>query len=169
MIFDIGNWLVFTVFQPLFPFFFRFFVVIRKIFKAANASANWPLTKWTTNSMKPMTNPARPSLLALSGTLGAALLSACSLAPTYQRPPAPVAAAYPADTIGAKVKTSVALPLAAGARDAVDTGWREYFKLQRLAGTIHRQIGGLYRYFVTLALKCVSEQGWRSQSGHESQ
>jgi len=44
-----------------------------------------------------------------------------------------------------------------------------FFKLQRLAGTIHRQIGGLYRYFVTLALKCVSEQCGRSQSGHESQ
>src|SRR5476649_91415 len=76
--------------------------------------------------MKPMTKPALPL------TVLAALLSACSLAPTYQRPEAPVAAAFPADSAGAGARTSVPLPLAAGARDAVDTGWRDYFADPRL-------------------------------------
>jgi len=82
--------------------------------------------------MKPMTKPA-----LLTATLGVALLSACSLAPTYQRPQAPVAAAFPADSAGAGARTSVALPLPADARSAVDTGWREYFtdpRLQQLIG-----------------------------------
>jgi multidrug efflux system outer membrane protein len=83
--------------------------------------------------MKPMTKPA-----LLTATLGVALLSACSLAPTYQRPQAPVAAAFPADSAGAGARTSVALA-AAGRRQkpAVDTGWREYFtdpRLQQLIG-----------------------------------
>ncbi|OFA03073.1 efflux transporter outer membrane subunit [Duganella sp. HH101] len=64
--------------------------------------------------------------------LAAALLSACSMAPTYQRPAAPVAAAFPVDTAGAAARTSVPLPLAASARDAVDTGWRDYFADPRL-------------------------------------
>ncbi|OEZ55383.1 efflux transporter outer membrane subunit [Duganella sp. HH105] len=64
--------------------------------------------------------------------LAAALLSACSMAPTYQRPAAPVAAAFPLDTAGAAARTSVPLPLAAGAREAVDTGWRDYFADPRL-------------------------------------
>ena len=78
--------------------------------------------------------------------LGAALLSACSLAPTYQRPDAPVAAAYPVDASGAASKTgmtaagsgSASAATAAGARDAVDTGWRDYFnepRLQQLIAT----------------------------------
>ena len=71
-------------------------------------------------------------MLAAPAALLAALLSACSMAPTYQRPEAPVAAAFPADSAGAAVRTSVPLPLAAGARDAVDTGWRDYFADPRL-------------------------------------
>jgi len=76
--------------------------------------------------MKPLIKTA-PTLLA------AALLSACSLAPTYQRPAAPVATAYPQDTAGAAARTSVALPASAAA--AVDTGWRSFFsdaQLQQL-------------------------------------
>ncbi|MQA18930.1 efflux transporter outer membrane subunit [Rugamonas rivuli] len=76
---------------------------------------------------KPVHKPVLP--LAV---LAAALLSACSMAPTYQRPAAPVAAAFPADTAGAAARTSVPLPLAAGAREAVDTGWRDYFADPRL-------------------------------------
>jgi multidrug efflux system outer membrane protein len=85
--------------------------------------------------MKPMTK--RSPALALS-LLGAALLSACSMAPTYQRPEAPVAAAFPTDSAGAASRTSVALPLAADAKPAVDTGWRDYFndpRLQQLIAT----------------------------------
>ncbi|SEN37158.1 outer membrane protein, multidrug efflux system [Duganella sp. CF517] len=92
-----------------------------------------------------MTNPARASLPAArpaspakrsatrlaTALLGAALLSACSLAPTYRRPDAPVAAAFPADDAGKAAKTGSA-PAAAGQRDAVDTGWREYFNEPRL-------------------------------------
>ncbi|MRW89513.1 efflux transporter outer membrane subunit [Duganella sp. FT80W] len=76
---------------------------------------------------------ARATLAALSG---AALLSACSLAPTYQRPAAPVAATFPADSVGAAARTSVPLPLAANARTAVDTGWRDYFPEPRLQSLI---------------------------------
>src|SRR4051812_14685338 len=88
-----------------------------------------------TKTMKPMTK--RSPALALS-LLGAALLSACSMAPTYQRPEAPVAAAFPTDSAGAASRTSVALPLAADAKPAVDTGWRDYFndpRLQQLIAT----------------------------------
>lgn len=81
-----------------------------------------------------VTPPAtRRATQLITAMLGAALLSACSLAPTYQRPPAPVAAAYPADTAGAAAKTGAA-PAApsATAADAVDTGWRDYFTEPRL-------------------------------------
>ncbi len=91
--------------------------------------------------MKHMTNRSRASLPGARATplsarlatamLGAALLSACSLAPTYRRPDAPVAAAFPADSAGAAARTGAA-PAAAGARDAIDTGWREYFNEPRL-------------------------------------
>ncbi|MFS2139693.1 efflux transporter outer membrane subunit [Duganella sp. Dugasp56] len=65
--------------------------------------------------------------------LAAALLSACSMAPTFQRPAAPVAAAFPADTAGAGAKTGFASVQAGpGQKDAVDTGWREYFSDPRL-------------------------------------
>jgi multidrug efflux system outer membrane protein len=64
--------------------------------------------------------------------LGAALLSACSLAPTYQRPDAPVAAAFPADDAGKAAKTGAAPSAATNQRDAIDTGWREYFNEPRL-------------------------------------
>jgi multidrug efflux system outer membrane protein len=79
-----------------------------------------------------MTNrTGRTPALALS-LLGAALLSACSMAPTYQRPEAPVASAFPVDTAGAASRTTAALPLPADAKPAVDTGWRDYFSEPRL-------------------------------------
>jgi len=74
--------------------------------------------------MKPSTKPAIALL--------SALLSACSMAPTYERPAAPVAAAFPSDSAGAASRTSVALPLPADTRNAVDTGWRDYFPDARL-------------------------------------
>jgi multidrug efflux system outer membrane protein len=80
--------------------------------------------------MKPSIKPA-----ALLGA--AALLSACSMAPPYQRPAAPVAAAFPSDSAGTGARTSVPVPLPANARTAVDTGWRDYFadaRLQQLIG-----------------------------------
>ena len=49
--------------------------------------------------------------------LAAGVLSGCSLAPTYERPAAPVAAAYPTES-------------AAG--NATATGWRDFFPDQRL-------------------------------------
>lgn len=88
--------------------------------------------------MRLMTNPARASLPAARATLlatamlGAALLSACSMAPTYQRPEAPVAAAFPADSAGSAARTGAAPSAAAARRDAVDTGWRDYFNDPRL-------------------------------------
>ncbi|AVT11765.1 efflux transporter outer membrane subunit [Paracidovorax avenae] len=65
---------------------------------------------------------ARPLLCAAAA---AALLAGCSFIPTYERPAAPVPAAYPA--------AGAAAP--AGARAAADIDWREYFadpRLQRL-------------------------------------
>lgn len=84
-----------------------------------------------------MTDNMTPSTKSAAALLGAALLAACSLAPTYERPAAPVAASFPSDSAGAAARTSVPVPLAAGARSAVDTGWRDYFtdpRLQQLIG-----------------------------------
>ncbi|MGC4008285.1 MAG: AdeC/AdeK/OprM family multidrug efflux complex outer membrane factor [Pseudomonas sp.] len=66
----------------------------------------------------------RKSLLSLA--IAAGVLSGCSLIPDYERPEAPVAAAYPQGDAYA-----AAQPATAGA----DIGWREFFKdpqLQRL-------------------------------------
>ncbi|QGZ39213.1 multidrug efflux system outer membrane protein [Pseudoduganella flava] len=69
------------------------------------------------------------NILKLTGALLAAgLLSACSLAPTFERPSAPVASAFPANPPAADSKGGPG----AGAKDAVDTGWREFFADQRL-------------------------------------
>ncbi|MDB5796019.1 MAG: efflux transporter outer rane subunit [Noviherbaspirillum sp.] len=58
--------------------------------------------------------------------LAAGVLSACSLAPKYQRPEAPVAAAFPSAEAAA----------AETARGAQDIGWREFFPDQRLQALI---------------------------------
>ena len=63
---------------------------------------------------------------------GATLLCACSMAPTYERPAAPVATAFPSDSVGAASRTSAPLPLPDNAKAAVDTGWRDYFTDTRL-------------------------------------
>lgn len=60
--------------------------------------------------------------------LAATLLSACSLAPTYERPAAPVAPAFPDNAPGAGAATA---PNADG-KAAVDTGWRDFFADERL-------------------------------------
>ncbi|WP_374045684.1 efflux transporter outer membrane subunit [Massilia sp. YIM B04103] len=72
-------------------------------------------------------SPLKPALALM---LAAGLLSACSLAPTYQRPAAPVAAEFPAvpPAGGAQAQPAPA----ADAKTAVDTGWREYFADARL-------------------------------------
>jgi multidrug efflux system outer membrane protein len=80
-------------------------------------------------NMKILTKTAALPGLAL---MSAALLSACSMAPTYERPAAPVAPSYPSDSVGAASRTSVALPLPANAKAPVDTGWREYFSDEAL-------------------------------------
>ena len=84
--------------------------------------------------MKPMTKFAHKSVhKPVLTLLAAALLSACSMAPTYQRPAAPVAAEYTMDSAGAAAKTGFATTLAGpGQKDAVDTGWRDYFSDPRL-------------------------------------
>lgn len=66
--------------------------------------------------------------------LAAGALSACSLAPTYERPTAPVAVDFPATPPAADGKG----PPPPGAQAAVDTGWREFFtdtRLQQLIAT----------------------------------
>jgi len=57
--------------------------------------------------------------------VAAGVLAGCSFAPTYQRPAAPVVAAYP-DT----------LVQPQGGQAAVDIGWREFFPDQRLQALI---------------------------------
>ncbi|WP_143133260.1 efflux transporter outer membrane subunit [Pseudoduganella namucuonensis] len=64
-------------------------------------------------------------------------LAGCSMAPAYQRPDAPVAAAYPATPAAAASAPAAASASAnAGAatagKAAIDTGWREFFADQRL-------------------------------------
>ncbi|WUR12036.1 efflux transporter outer membrane subunit [[Empedobacter] haloabium] len=60
--------------------------------------------------------------------LAAALLSACSLAPSYQRPAAPMAEAFPDNAPGA----GATAPPAADGKAAIDTGWRDFFADERL-------------------------------------
>jgi multidrug efflux system outer membrane protein len=62
--------------------------------------------------------------------LAAGVLSGCSMAPVYQRPAAPVAAEFPLNP---------ATP-AQDARNAVDTGWREFFTDERLQQLIARAL-----------------------------
>jgi len=65
--------------------------------------------------------------------LGAALLSACSLAPTYERPAAPVSAAYPAlAPAGGAAGSALPADASRAARAASDIGWREFFTDERL-------------------------------------
>jgi multidrug efflux system outer membrane protein len=59
--------------------------------------------------------------------LAAGVLTGCSLAPTYMRPEAPVATAFP---------EAVATPGAQTGRNATDIGWREFFPDQRLQALI---------------------------------
>lgn len=64
-------------------------------------------------------------LKQLSATLlVAGVLSGCSLAPTYERPQAPVESSYPADARGQ------------AALDAATLGWRQFFPDQRLQSLI---------------------------------
>jgi multidrug efflux system outer membrane protein len=74
-------------------------------------------------------------LSCIVGTLAAAgLMSACSLAPKYERPAAPVAAEFPIDPPAADGKGTP--QPGADAKDAVDTGWREFFPDARLQALI---------------------------------
>jgi multidrug efflux system outer membrane protein len=58
----------------------------------------------------------------------ALLLSACSMAPTYERPAAPVAEAYAFNPSGIAAKTGFDTHLPGpGQKNATDTGWRDYF------------------------------------------
>lgn len=59
-----------------------------------------------------------------------ALLSACSLAPVYERPAAPVTGTWPQGDAYQPV------PAAAGAATAYDIAWRDYFADERLRGVI---------------------------------
>lgn len=85
-----------------------------------------------------------PLLRAVAATLLlAGLLSGCSMAPTYQRPAAPVADAFPATPPAAGTAASTAAPAdsAASAQaplTAADTGWRTFFpdgRLQQIIAT----------------------------------
>jgi multidrug efflux system outer membrane protein len=72
-----------------------------------------------------MTKPVHTTIAA---ALGAALLAGCSMAPTYQRPAAPVAGDYAFNPSGAAAKTGFATMLAGeGVPQAMDTSWRSYF------------------------------------------
>jgi multidrug efflux system outer membrane protein len=71
---------------------------------------------------------------AVALAAAALLLSGCSLAPTYQRPDAPVAGTYPAVPAAAGGTGG----LAPAGKAATDTGWREFFtdaRLQQLIAT----------------------------------
>ena len=71
----------------------------------------------------------RTAKAAVAAVLAAALLAACSLEPAYQRPAAPVPAAFPAG------EAYRAPPGGEGATPAADIGWRNFFvdpRLQRL-------------------------------------
>lgn len=63
---------------------------------------------------------------AVAAVMAASLLGGCSLTPQFVRPAAPVAATFP----GADANTD------AGARRAIDTGWRDFFPDPRLQALI---------------------------------
>ena len=68
--------------------------------------------------------------------LAAGVLSGCSLAPTYERPDAPVTSTYPQAPAGYAVPADSAKP-GENAPRATDLGWREFFpdpRLQKLIG-----------------------------------
>ncbi len=60
--------------------------------------------------------------------MGAAMLAGCTLAPHYERPVSPVAAAYPT---GAAYRTN-GTNAASDAKDAVDLDWHDFFRDPRL-------------------------------------
>jgi multidrug efflux system outer membrane protein len=85
--------------------------------------------------MKTKHNRSAPPRRAPRGTTAAGALAAaalllggCSMAPTYQRPEAPVAQAYPAVPAAAGGSGGVA----PAGKSATDTGWREFFPDERL-------------------------------------
>ncbi|MCL6468892.1 MAG: TolC family protein, partial [Ralstonia sp.] len=68
--------------------------------------------------------------------LAAGVLSGCSLAPTYERPDAPITSAYPQAPAGYAVPADSAKP-GENAPRATELGWREFFpdaRLQKLIG-----------------------------------
>ncbi|WP_028104812.1 efflux transporter outer membrane subunit [Pseudoduganella violaceinigra] len=74
-------------------------------------------------------NAALAAALLLAGAI-----SGCSMAPSYQRPAAPVADAFPAGTPPVGAATTAAQ----GTQAAIDTGWRAFFpdgRLQQLIET----------------------------------
>jgi len=73
-------------------------------------------------------------LTAVGVVLFAGVLSACSLAPKYERPAAPVAAGFPVNPPVADGKGAPQAP--ADTTSAVDTGWREFFPDGRLQALI---------------------------------
>lgn len=75
--------------------------------------------------MKPIPS-AQPAFRALAAALLlAGAVSGCSMAPTYQRPAAPVADAFPAVPPAAGAAGSEASTGAT--QSAVETGWRNFF------------------------------------------
>jgi len=80
--------------------------------------------------MKPIL-PAQPAFRALAASLLlAGAVSGCSMAPTYQRPAAPVADAFPVVPAAAGATGSDAA--APSGPSAVETGWRTFFPDGRL-------------------------------------
>ncbi|MGE0806442.1 MAG: AdeC/AdeK/OprM family multidrug efflux complex outer membrane factor [Burkholderiaceae bacterium] len=71
--------------------------------------------------MRPTLAPFRPALAALALLAG---LAGCSMAPVYERPPAPIATQWP----GAEAADG-----AGQTRAVADIGWREFFRDPRLA------------------------------------
>jgi multidrug efflux system outer membrane protein len=92
--------------------------------------------------------------------LAAALLSACSLAPTYQRPAAPVAAEFPVNPAagGASGYTPGADGRVTPARPAADIGWREFFTDERLQQLIAASLDN-NRDLRTAALRIEEARG----------
>ncbi|WP_321913376.1 efflux transporter outer membrane subunit [Paraburkholderia sp. J11-2] len=70
--------------------------------------------------------------LKLLSVLCAAVLSACSLDPVYQRPAAPVATAWPTGAAYDAGASAAAAPASSTAPNAADVGWRDYFKDPKL-------------------------------------
>ena len=91
--------------------------------------------------------------------IAAAALTACTLAPRYERPPAPVPREWPADTATGQVESSSA--------KAVDQiGWQEFIRDPRLVRLVRTALENNRNLRIAVLSVAASEAQFRAQRGN---